>query len=176
MKLEYFYYVKILSECSSINMAANRLLLTQPYLSAILSRVEQELGIQIFERTNRGIVLTPAGQELLKLIDDLEQIMVQINALRFTAGTQKYRICSFSALFISNIANHYDKIQLLPMLSRQAEDQMFLKRCDLYRTYHPQSGQPLPDVQARNPPFLKRSHIFHYFSPVPAGRKDSTPF
>ncbi len=50
---------------SSMREAATRLYITQPALSANISDLEDELGIVIFERTNKGISLTDEGREFV---------------------------------------------------------------------------------------------------------------
>ena len=48
-----------------MNEAAKHLFLSQPSLSETMKELEQEIGMQIFLRSNRGIVITPEGEEFL---------------------------------------------------------------------------------------------------------------
>ena len=48
-----------------MNEAAKHLFLSQPSLSETIKELEQEIGMQIFLRSNRGIVITPEGEEFL---------------------------------------------------------------------------------------------------------------
>ena len=45
--------------------ASTKLYVSQPALSASIHELENELGILIFDRTNKGISLTDAGREFL---------------------------------------------------------------------------------------------------------------
>ncbi len=54
-----------IAECGSINAASQQLYISQPTLSATVKEVERELGIEIFNRTNRGITLTNEGIEFI---------------------------------------------------------------------------------------------------------------
>lgn len=58
-------YVIAVAASSSMREAANRLFITQPALSLTITDLEEELGIVLFDRTNRGISLTREGEEFL---------------------------------------------------------------------------------------------------------------
>ncbi len=58
-------YVITIATSSSMREAANRLFITQPALSLAINNIEDELGIALFYRTNRGISLTKEGEEFL---------------------------------------------------------------------------------------------------------------
>lgn len=60
-KLRYFYEV-----CKTLNLtrAAQNLFITQPALSRHISDLEGEFGVALFYRTNRNLILTPAGKAL----------------------------------------------------------------------------------------------------------------
>ena len=58
-------YVIALANVSSMREAASRLFVSQPALSSTIRELEEELGIKIFERNNKGIVLTNEGREFL---------------------------------------------------------------------------------------------------------------
>ncbi|URZ18599.1 LysR family transcriptional regulator [Clostridium felsineum] len=65
MTLQQLKYAIKISNCGSINIAANKLFITQPSLSNAIKELERELNISIFERTNRGVSVTTAGAEFL---------------------------------------------------------------------------------------------------------------
>lgn len=48
-----------------MNEAAKQLFLSQPSLSETIKELEKEIGFQIFLRSNRGITMTPEGEEFL---------------------------------------------------------------------------------------------------------------
>lgn len=66
MTLQNLRYILTIAECSSLSEAAKRLFITQSSLSAAVKDIEDELGIQIFLRTNRGITITPEGKDCVK--------------------------------------------------------------------------------------------------------------
>lgn len=52
------------ADCGSINKAAEKLYISQPSLSRSMHALEQEMGRDLFVRSNRGITLTPTGNLL----------------------------------------------------------------------------------------------------------------
>ena len=65
MTLNQLRYVVEAASAGSITEAAQRLFITQPSLTAAIHALEEELGITIFRRTNKGITLTVKGEEFL---------------------------------------------------------------------------------------------------------------
>lgn len=65
MTLLQLKYVITIADCGSMNEAAKRLYLSQPSLSETVMALEEEVGIEIFIRTNRGIKTTVEGEEFL---------------------------------------------------------------------------------------------------------------
>jgi len=79
--------------------AAAKLYVTQPALSASIRELEEELGILIFERTNKGVSLTGAGREFLvyakkavgqyEILED-RYLSKDIDKEHFSVSTQHY--------------------------------------------------------------------------------------
>lgn len=65
MTLAQLRYAVTVSESNSMNEAARKLFISQPSLSAAIKALEEELGIKIFRRTNKGILVTPEGEEFI---------------------------------------------------------------------------------------------------------------
>ena len=70
------YFVRI-AELGSITRAAAHLRLAQPALTRHVQRLEDELGVALFTRANRGVRLTEAGEQLLegatRILRDVER-------------------------------------------------------------------------------------------------------
>lgn len=58
-------YVVAVSTSTSMREASGKLFVSQPALSATIRDLEEEIGIRIFERTNKGISLTEEGNEFV---------------------------------------------------------------------------------------------------------------
>jgi DNA-binding transcriptional LysR family regulator len=65
MNITQIKYVLTVASSPSMREAATKLYVTQPALSASIRELEEELGILIFERTNKGISLTEEGREFV---------------------------------------------------------------------------------------------------------------
>ena len=65
MTLQQLRYAVAIADHKSMNKAAAELFVTQPSLSNTIKDLENEIHTEIFVRSNRGIVITPAGEEFL---------------------------------------------------------------------------------------------------------------
>ena len=65
MTLQQLRYIIEVANQGSINEAAKKLFITQPSLSNAIKDIENEFGIEIFQRTNKGINLSQEGVEFL---------------------------------------------------------------------------------------------------------------
>ena len=65
MTLQQLRYAVAIAEHKSMNKAAAELFITQPSLSNTIKDLEEEIHTEIFVRSNRGISITPEGEEFL---------------------------------------------------------------------------------------------------------------
>ena len=95
MTLQQLRYLIAVSERGSINAAAQSLFVSQSNLSCAIKELENELGIRIFTRSNRGVTLTNEGAELCGYA---RQVIEQADMLteRYTGGRNDYRHLSVS--------------------------------------------------------------------------------
>jgi len=66
ISLKQLRYYLIAAKHDSLRQAARELKISQPSLSAQLQKLEEALGVDLFERSRGGVNLTPLGRELLK--------------------------------------------------------------------------------------------------------------
>jgi len=79
MDLRHLNYFLILAEELHFGRAAERLNISQPPLSRMIQQIERELGVLLFERTKRSVMLTSGGIELLQ---DAKQMVSQMQAVK----------------------------------------------------------------------------------------------
>ncbi|MDO4465722.1 MAG: LysR family transcriptional regulator [Bacillota bacterium] len=65
MTLTQLKYAVVISQSASMNEAARKLFISQPSLSLSIKELEEEVGMEIFIRSNRGISLTQEGEEFI---------------------------------------------------------------------------------------------------------------
>ena len=85
MTLQQLRYVTTVAETGTISGAAKALFISQPSLTAAIQELEREMGITIFLRTNRGVVLSREGDELLGYA---RQVLMQAELLEDRYGAQ----------------------------------------------------------------------------------------
>ena len=71
MELLQLKYFKTVAEIGKISDAAQALFISAPALSTSISRLEKELGVQLFNRTNNKIILNQQGQRFLRYVNQI---------------------------------------------------------------------------------------------------------
>lgn len=99
MTLTQLSYIIEIANASSMNVAAKNLYISQPSLSESVKDLEEEIGINIFVRSNKGVQLTPEGTEFLgyarQVMEQFELIESRyinqaVSKKKFSVSTQHY--------------------------------------------------------------------------------------
>ncbi len=93
MTLLQLKYVVTVAAAGTISEAAKQLYISQPSLTSAIKELEGELGVTIFRRTNKGILLSAEGEEFLGYA---RQVIEQVDLMqeRYSgAGNIKRRFC-----------------------------------------------------------------------------------
>jgi len=78
METNYLKEFILISKLLSFSKAAEELNISQSSLSKHIKALESDLGVLLFDRTTRSIVLTPIGQEILKLGTQMSELHDEI--------------------------------------------------------------------------------------------------
>ncbi|MBP3387831.1 MAG: LysR family transcriptional regulator [Clostridia bacterium] len=104
MNILHMKYAVEVAKLGSLNKAAETLLIAQPNISRSIKELEADLGITIFTRSAKGMVLTPDGEEfinyaksILKQIDDVENLYKQTSPKKQKFSISVPRACYISA-------------------------------------------------------------------------------
>ncbi len=71
MELIQLKYFKTVAELGKISDAAQELFITAPALSTSIARLEKELGVKLFDRSNNKITLNQQGQIFLRCVNQI---------------------------------------------------------------------------------------------------------
>ncbi len=112
MTLNQIVYFAKTAEYMHMARAAKELMIAQPSLSMSLSKLEDELGVALFEKKGRGIVLTAEGQCFLQhahqIISDVDAAALEMKRLKNEAES------SLTVAYINPLGEH-----ALPTLFRE---------------------------------------------------------
>lgn len=111
MNILHMKYAVEVARLGSLNKAAEALLIAQPNISRSIKELEADLGISIFNRSAKGMELTPEGEEfigyaqsILKQIDEVEMVYKQGSPKK-----QKFSISVPRACYISDAFAEFSK-------------------------------------------------------------------
>ena len=113
MTLQQLHYAVEVADCKSMNKAAEKLFITQPKLSSTIKDLEKEININIFIRSNRGIILTSEGEEFLGYARQMLQHyrLIQDRYVNNTTSKKKFSVSmqhyTFAVEAFINIVNRY---------------------------------------------------------------------
>ena len=99
-KDRYEIFLKV-CETGSFSKAAEALNYTQSGISQMMAGLEEELGVQLFARINRGVTLTDNGTRLLPYIRELANQKIRLRQAAFNINHKvegKLRVGSFSSI------------------------------------------------------------------------------
>jgi DNA-binding transcriptional LysR family regulator len=110
------------ADLSSFRAAAEAIHLSQPALSRRIEKLERALGVRLFDRTTRVVMLTAIGRDFVrkarKLLDDLEESLLSVRGVGATRRDEVTIACLPSAVYyflprvISRYQETYPKIRI----------------------------------------------------------------
>ena len=107
LKLKYFHTVALLG---NMTRAAEALHISQPSLSIMIRKLEEEIGVPLFDRVGRGIVLNSYGAVLLehtnRMISELEKATYEIDVMK-RGQERAINICGNVESLTSGLLNRF---------------------------------------------------------------------
>lgn len=128
MTLQQLKYVITISKSGSMHTAADELFITQPNLSKAIKDLELEMGITIFNRTNKGVLLTDDGTKFLSYA---RQVVEQVNLLEDIYKNKESikRIFAISSQHYGFVVNAF--VKLVETLGKDTYE-FSLRECKTY--------------------------------------------
>lgn len=119
LSMQYIYEIY---RMGSFSRAAEKLYITQPALSIAVAKVEESIGMPLFDRSTRPVTLTPAGRIYVDAIErtrnleqDLQQQLEDIRSLqsgKIVIGATHYVNCYILAPILNDFSERYPGIEI----------------------------------------------------------------
>jgi LysR family hydrogen peroxide-inducible transcriptional activator len=123
MTITQLYYVLAVAEHKNFTLAAEKCFVTQPTLSMQIQKLEEELDIQIFDRSKKPIQLTDVGQMIVtqakNIVNESGRIKDIVDQQKgYIGGDFKIGIIptimpTLLPMFMTNFINKYPKVNLI---------------------------------------------------------------
>ncbi|GEC79154.1 hydrogen peroxide-inducible genes activator [Flavobacterium aquatile] len=123
MTITQLQYVLAVAEYKNFTLAAEKCFVTQPTLSMQIQKVEEELDIQIFDRTKKPIQLTEIGQKIVNqaknIVNEADRIHDIVDQQKgFIGGEFRLGIIptimpTLLPMFLKNFIKKYPKVKLI---------------------------------------------------------------
>ena len=142
-EMEYFYEVY---KERNFTHAAEKLFITQPALSMAIQKLEERIGMPLFDRGTRPLSLTEAGEVYLEHIEGVRQMETelaqQIQDIReletgkVTIGGSHYLNAFILPPVLAGFAAKYPKIEIVVEEASSAELSESLRKQEIDMTFH----------------------------------------
>jgi LysR family hydrogen peroxide-inducible transcriptional activator len=123
MTITQLKYVLAVAEYKNFTLAADKCFVTQPTLSMQIQKIEDELSIQIFDRTKKPIQLTDIGQKIVtqakNIVNEADRIQDIVEQQKgFIGGEFRLGIIptimpTLLPMFLNNFIKKYPKVKLI---------------------------------------------------------------
>jgi len=130
MNLLHMKHALEVAKAGSLSKASETLLIAAPNISRSIKELEMDFGITIFERTTKGMILTPDGEEFLNFAKEILRQMEEMERF-YKSGSPKTQKFSISVPRASYIAEAFAEFSKL--LTKDAAE-IFYKETNSERT------------------------------------------
>lgn len=111
LNILHMKYAVEVAKVGSLNKASETLLVATPNISRSIKELEGDLGITIFERTAKGVTLTPEGEEFISYAKEILWQIDQVEGFykKGSPKKQKFSISVPRACYISEAFSEFSK-------------------------------------------------------------------
>ena len=113
--LNYKEYIYAIYQEHSFSKAAQKLCVSQPWLSSVVKKVEREIKTPLFDRSTAPISLTPAGEYYIRQVEKVMVIEEEMQEYFSSHSDSATRLCIGSSMFFCTY--------VLPRLFREFQEQ-----------------------------------------------------
>ena len=110
MEIYPLLYFKTIAETGNLTRAADSLMISPPALSSALKRLEQDLGVPLFDRVGRNLVLNQYGEAYLPYVRKILRLTAQSNDLMRQMRDERskhIRVADMTKVFASHIISEF---------------------------------------------------------------------
>lgn len=122
MTITQLKYVLAVAQYQNFTKAAEKVFVTQPTLSMQIQKLEDELDVQIFDRSKKPIELTPTGKKIVQqarnIVNESDRIQDIVDQEKgfiggeFRIGVIPTVMPTLLPMFLTNFVNKYPKVKL----------------------------------------------------------------
>lgn len=180
MELTQLRTLILVAELGSLSRAADRLCTAQPALSRHVRLLEEELGVQLFDRHGRGMVLTEHGRAVL---DHATRIMHEVDDIKSSVVDERGTLSGQVSIGLTPTVSEMLALPLVTALRKAHPNASFrvVSAYSLYLLEWMHGGDldiailydPKAIRSLKSEPFLEES--FHIMGPADAGLDLRTP-
>jgi LysR family hydrogen peroxide-inducible transcriptional activator len=123
MTLTELKYVVALAQERHFGRAAQRCFVTQPTLSLALAKLEEELGVRLFERNKSEVIVTPQGAGI---VEQARRVLDEAGKIALLAKGSQDQLAGVLRLGVIPTIGPYLLPELVPILRRRAPDMPLL--------------------------------------------------
>jgi LysR family hydrogen peroxide-inducible transcriptional activator len=117
MTLTELRYVVALSQERHFGRAAQKCFVTQPTLSLALAKLEDELGVRLFERNKNEVLVTATGAEI---VEQARRVLDEVGKIQSLAKGSKDQLTGALRLGVIPTIGPYLLPELVPILRKRA--------------------------------------------------------
>ncbi len=169
--------------------ASNKLFISQPAISKSMSKLEEDLGIQLFYRANKGITLTPSGETLYRylqktkdLLLSCERAMISMNDIeegKIVIGVQSHIVRNYLMDKIASFRANHPKmiIELVDMSTNLLIERLEERKIDFVVDSSPidtvYNNVKIETICSLNTCFVKSVYNIHNIESLKSLKKES---